>query len=357
MNVLRPKLYQQLQRVFGVVKVANHGMAIRWSLKTETWRDGTRRTVRYMDKNKGDGWGECYRVNCPYCGDKKQRLYISHMWGHVDETTGTRNLWLAFCQNEDCIDSAEMRKSFHDLVFGSIHGVGGVDVVVKGKDLPKLAEGEVEYPGSVWLLDRLAPDHAAVAYLQSRRYNANWLAANLGVGYIWEPPINKQILRDRIFIPVYLGGILVGWQARSVDQPRHNESKYLFSLNFPRSRAIYNYDLARAFPCVTVLEGATKVWRYGRDSVAAFGKRVTDLQLMLLTSTWKQLVFMLDSDARKESLELVSRVGQSAQCWVVLLKPGQAVDDLETKVVRGFSEQARLFPAGSIVEADQLGVS
>jgi hypothetical protein len=260
---------------------------------------------------------------------------------------------MAFCQNENCISDAQMRKSLHDYVWacGSIARTS--DVILPGKEPATLTTGEVEYPGSIWPLDRLSPDHPAVAYIRGRRYNPAWLAVNMGVGYIWEPPHRKACLRDRIFIPVYLGGTLVGWQARSVGSPRMDEPKYLFSARFPRSISLYNYDIASKFPAVTVLEGATKVWRFGADSVAAFGKRITDHQLSMLVATWRDIVFMLDDNARKESLELVGRVtGTSFR--VVLLQDGQQPDEMDTVSVRALADRARLFPVGAAIESAKL---
>ena len=42
-------------------------------------------------------FGESYLVNCPFCGDQKQRLSFNDRYGEVDSVTGWKNFHLVKC--------------------------------------------------------------------------------------------------------------------------------------------------------------------------------------------------------------------------------------------------------------------
>lgn len=55
-------------------------------------------------------------MNCPWCLDTRQRLYINHQWGEPDPVTGGKKLHLAHCFNEGCVDSYPRQKALYDRV-------------------------------------------------------------------------------------------------------------------------------------------------------------------------------------------------------------------------------------------------
>lgn len=354
-NPLRPALYQQLKVKFGEVKVVNAGVEISWSLRTKTDAAGGQRTSRFFDKARGDNWGESYRVSCPFCNDRRFRLYISHMWGHRDLATGGENLNLCYCQNENCLSDAERQRALRYLVWGSHESLPGRDMVFRGKEVRRVL-GDVDSPGSVWLLDRLPPEHEANVYIRGRRYDPAWLAKNLNVGYIWEPPSRaRESLRHRILIPVYAAAKLIGWQARSIGNPREGESKYLFSRSFPRNLSLYNYDIARQYKAVAVVEGAMKVWRFGPDAVATWGHSVHDMQISLMLAAWTDLVFFAESDSHALTVNAATRAASRARVRTILLQSGQAPDDMQTAEVRSLFDRALQLPPGTVIESKILG--
>lgn len=95
-TVLNPVLYQRLVELFGSVKVANAG-------QSATPFSG----------------GEQYRVCCPYCNDKRHRLYISHLYA-TSEHRG-----LAYCHNEThCLDRPDNRDDLYErIVSGALFAV------------------------------------------------------------------------------------------------------------------------------------------------------------------------------------------------------------------------------------------
>jgi hypothetical protein len=309
--ILRPELYRLLKRVFGKVKVCKPGQAIKRSLVTED--DG--RSHYIFNEGKGDDWGEYYSICCPICRDHRFRLSINHMWGHRDETTKTLNLNLIQCHHQNCFRDYDQRRIFYEQLFG-----GGVDEV-NDSIRPGIKEtkpfGEIEWPGTVWPLNRVEPDHIARVYLRGRRFDPDWLAEQFRVGFLLHPAPRLWYLKDRIIIPVFFDNKLVGWQARLAREPKDKqELKYISMNNLPRGRILYNFDQARLYPFVVVVEGPMDVWRFGPEAVALLGQ-IAGAQTNLLTIYWKTVIIMLDEDAKKNSADLLAILRQSLPGRVV----------------------------------------
>lgn len=62
---------------------------------------------------------------------------------------------------------------------------------------------------------------------------------------------------QRLIFPVFWRGDLVGWQKRATLP--HQEPKYKNSWGFPKSETLYNFDHARAYPRVCVVESPMSV--------------------------------------------------------------------------------------------------
>ena len=296
-QLIRPALYNQLKQVFRHVKVSSRGRPNTSKLKT----DAEGRTFRYFDKNDPRCHpGEYYTVCCPYCGDTKFRLWINHMWSAYDNATGTRNLWMAHCQRQGCVESFEGQQALFNLVWAN--GPPGNDVIVKARyENPDLSE--FEWPGAVWQLESLQPDHPAKRWLREvRKFDPDWLSQQYRVGYIMEAKPRFHRLTGRIMIPIFHEGKLAGWQVRYVGTPPEGSSipKYYTGPGTPRGRLLYNYDLARRQDFACVVEGPTDAWRFGPEAVAVLGKP-TGHQAELMAMTWKKLVVLLDPDAIRES--------------------------------------------------------
>jgi hypothetical protein len=314
--------------------VSNRGLNIAWGLR----REGDR-LHRYIDKlNEDHRGGEQYRINCPYCNDHRYRLYINHMWGLLDPETHSRNLWLCKCYNSDCLEDWLNKQAFYSEVWDDTAPEASHDRVYMGAKGPP-PSGEVTWPGTCFLLDRLPPDHKACEYLNSRRFNPVWLGKTLNVSYLADPKMDLWYLRGRIVIPIYSGGKLVGWQARYLGErpnlgepPNKDTAKYMTNAGFARAAHLYNIDNAKQQPFVVVTEGATKVWRFGPEAVATFGKEVTGHQLALLASNWKKIVVLLDPDAGLESEDVVHSLKDYRE--VVEVRPPKQPDDMETKQLR-----------------------
>lgn len=333
-QVLRPQLYNRLVQVYDEVKVSNRGLNIRWGLR----REGDK-LHRYMDRvNEDHHGGEQYRIKCPYCNDHRYRLYINHMWGHLDPETNSRNLWLCKCYNANCLEDWDMRRTLYSDVWCDVAPSPTKDPVYVGAST-RVVSGEASWPGTCFLLDRLPPDHKACEYLRSRGFIPEWLGKTLNVSYLVDPKMELYYLRGRIIIPVYVEGKLVGWQARYLGErpdlgkpPNKDTPKYMSSPGFARSAHLYNIDNARLQPFVVVTEGVTKVWRFGPEAVATFGKEVTGHQIAQLASYWQKIVVLLDPDAAAESEDLVVSLRDYRQ--VVEVRPPAPPDEMDARQLR-----------------------
>jgi len=68
-------------------------------------------------------------------------------------------------------------------------------------------------------------------------------------------------LTGRIFIPVIMNGMLVGWQGRYIGDPDWKVSrvqKYFNLRGMSKKDMLYNFDVAKNQPMVVLVEGAAE---------------------------------------------------------------------------------------------------
>lgn len=326
MNVLNEALYTALRLRFGSVEVANPGQ---------------RRRVHYVPNWSGRGrrlradvseHGEEYRINCPFCNDRRKRCYVSHQYLVRDATTGSMNIGLFHCFNERCHTDQNNRVDFQDMIEGALLAVrrgyaqipsGVSNIQQPCPEPPPEPLAPIDLPiGCVSIAD-LPASHPAAHYLtQNRGFNLQELAANYDVRYCHSGWGGDSRAGSRIVIPVRQEGQLMGWQARYVGEAEWTarEPKYKFPVGMKKSRLLYNIDAAVRYPVVVLCEGATDVWRVGPMGVAAFGKELSRHQCELLVQKCadKCLVIMLDADASVEAHVLWAELRDRFRGGVVL---------------------------------------
>jgi hypothetical protein len=296
-------------------------------------------------------WGEYYRVNCPFCHDSRQRLWINYLYGQEDDR-GAPQHWLAHCFNEPCMDTFGNRRALEDLIFRSIgRHMRREAVILPGEDISS-ALIQVRPPGSILRLSELYPGHKALQYIGRRQYTPEYLQQAFDIGYVLEAERDFWAARDRLYIPIKMQGQLVGWQTRyleDVDWKTSGIPKYYGRPGMPKSRMLYNFDTAKDWPFVVVVEGAPSVWRIGGPAVALLGKTLTGPQQMLLrTWTGKPIIIMLDNDAIQQSegiLRELQRLGTSPVAMVRLpdkFDPGDYTHELDVQMIRNAAFQANI---------------
>lgn len=131
------------------------------------------------------------------------------------------------------------------------------------------------------------------------------------------PPKPIYVESERIVIPHFWKGTLVGWQSRRLG--KDGTAKYLSSPDFPKDTTVFNYD-AKA-PSAVVVESPMSVLA-AADDVAhfegTFGAKITDRQCSLLTMH-RRLILWLDND--EAGWKATARLGEYAEAycdvWVV----------------------------------------
>lgn len=284
---LNPTLYNNLERIFGHVRISSEGIEF---------------SGRYVPSLIGGGDelsltcpGEYYMVCCDCCADTRFRLYVNHRWGVRDER-GRRNLWLAVCYNEGCYSNYFNRERLFDRVQGRA-GEVRVQNLRRGRPAPPFPV-EVLPPGMIRNVADLPDDHPANAYLRERFIDPAFVGRCYGVGYCADSPFHMA--RDKIYIPVYSGGKLKGWQMRVIGDvaPDSRSPKYWTCPEMARGQLIYNYDAAVKFRTGVVMEGATNIWELGPQGMGTLGFPMTAPQGRQLAAGFEDhaLVLLFDPD-------------------------------------------------------------
>lgn len=278
--MLNDALYLALRRSFGQEPmVCNEGQPGIFSCPPTKRTRLSRKAKRYAHI---EHWGECYALNCPLCGDSRQRLYFSHLYGQMTKQATVTYYFgnLYRCQNEGC----NLNKALADMIIPQNQVVERptkfVGIVQQSVDLPK---------GCLPLLSADVPPHVH-QYLYERRFAPQDLANRFFVHYapegtVWqeatEGSSEKALYEGRLLIPVIQGRHLVGYQLRRlVDLPK-DPYKYLNS-SFKKARCLYNRDVAMREMDIVLVEGVTDVWRIGHQAMAMFGKDLNTYQIRLL---------------------------------------------------------------------------
>lgn len=113
----------------------------------------------------------------------------------------------------------------------------------------------------------------------------------------------KEIRSERIIIPHFWKGDLVGWQHRRIYND--GSAKYLNSTDFPKDRTIFNYDAKR--PAVVVESPMSVIAMADRiiNMEATFGAEVTDNQVKLLAEHPKIILWFDNDEAGWRATETI----------------------------------------------------
>lgn len=115
------------------------------------------------------------------------------------------------------------------------------------------------------------------------------------VGYAMEYPMGHgKPPSERIVIPHYWKGALVGWQSRRL--ANDGTPKYLSTPEMPKDVTLYGYD-PEAYDTAVVVESPMSVLRHDHHlhQVATFGANITAFQVRLL-GRYRRVIFWLDND-------------------------------------------------------------
>ena len=287
-------------------------------------------------------WGECYKLNCPFCGDTKQRLFFCHLAGaHVliGKTQLQFSVRVCVCQNEHC---NSQNRDFRSWLFALELHKGPVIVLDKAY-APKetkayghlFAQVEDKLPSPCYpLLSPEVPPHVW-NYLRDRKFDPQELQAVWGMGYSpkgatyekvekvanldvdpeYEPKIEKKELYDeRIIVPIVQGRRLVGWQGRLPRfKTEKGEIKYMTSDNMSKSQVLFNFDRAVLGSVAVLTEGVFDVMRIGAPAMCLFGKHLSSYQIEALKLGFSQAggaLVMLDPEEYARSERMAAELNE-----------------------------------------------
>ena len=226
---LNPTLYRALKRNLGSVIIADEGCAMTKKYG-KTFDGRTRLEPQYK--------GEYYRVNCPFCNDTRQRLWINHLWGVYDRRAKSYNRWLAICYNEDCLADEDNRARLTELASSYCRlARSGYVKVAEGTAPPENAE--IPTLKDFVRLTELPDDHQAIRYVLRRGFDPVELVKKWFVGFSYEACPWSRL--GRLVIPIFRGprGAVEyhGWQARALVDGE--EPKYYTADGMKKSHVLY----------------------------------------------------------------------------------------------------------------------
>ena len=141
---------------------------------------------------------------------------------------------------------------------------------------------------------------------------------------------------SRVWFPVYFGGKLRGFSARSIFKIALKKWKH--DRGLPSSRLLYGFDDAKDKPWVIVTEGPLDVvrfWDLGfKNAVALFGTSMSVTQKVLIRQNWGRILIALDGDepGRDAAKVLAEQLSNKAKYLGILTFPNDKdPGDLESK--------------------------
>ena len=243
------------------------------------------------------GSSQEFKVNCPVCGDKRGRLYISYIMCADIKRGGKQALTYSqmHCHNENC-NNIELYKRIKQM----IKNPQKITITKRTQQRNNL----LAPPGkSVPINSDKAPE-AAKLYLTNRGFDLNELATKYNV-LACERLEGAEHLGNMIIFPSYNGDTLDFWQARMCyDPPKESKMpKYYFPPNSNKSLCVYNRFNAIGKDTVVITEGVLDALRIGDEGVAIFGKCPSVAQTRIISRVFKRKrgVLLLDGDAHKEA--------------------------------------------------------
>lgn len=314
---LNPELFARLKAKFGDVQIVRPNETYRpvWQLDPITGR---------RSRGLGTVNGEAYRLNCPYCGDAKGRLYVNHMWMQWDADAARSVDDMIKCFNEEnCFSDPEKRSQFHTMTYGDTPWFGVSGIVAPSDNAINEKPLIPEPPGTVISLKDMNPLQPCISYLTGRGYNIQNLVDWYNIGYVTTVSWGHHVdCLNRIYIPMSFEGRLVGYQCRYIgDRVWTPECpKYRTMRRMARSKYLYNFDVARRSRIVVVVEGPSSVWTVGTRSVALWSKSLSHDQMQLLRTYWGDdclIVVMVDGSAVKESQKIFIQLKSNCDTPIV----------------------------------------
>ena len=236
-------------------------------------------------------------MNCPTCGDKRKRLYISYLVGSDMQYKGypVKTYGLMHCHNENCNNIVlyhEIRRKLGNPPVLNVKQRTGPGTII------------ADLPAPNYLINSSRAHPAPVEYMKRRGFDLDELAEDYGVRTCERIP-GVEHLGQMILFPSYDGDKITFWQARLSYDPQDRRPKYYFAKGTRKSDVLYGRYNALTSPVVVITEGVLDAIRVGKGGVAVFGKYPSVAQTRIMAHVFKRKlgILMLDPDAEKEAVK------------------------------------------------------
>lgn len=277
---------------------------------------------------KYTGKGDQIHFNCPFCGDRRKRMYIG-VFNH-----------LVFCQN--CNYSGTVVKFLsdyegitYDKAFSLYKEYNGVlkipenvteeinDILLPVDYEQYLRKSPIPLPESFTLLhnNNSVYSKRVKRYLKSRLVT-NSVIKSHGWGFCYEGNY-----KDRAILTIYEENKLKFWVARAItdNAVRKELSPSDEDYQYSKSEVIFNVDrAAKMYNTVVVSEGIFDAISWGDIGVSILGKRMYPEQISVLLKYKEYLTqgvyLALDEDAWRDMLELADNLYKYMPVYLVRVK-------------------------------------
>lgn len=303
--MLNPALYDRLVRKFGKVQLVQENVPAEIEMcrgvSLHEWRIGE------------GGSGEQYRVDCPFCGDHKQHLYISYLSFstplYKGERLGKCGL-LAKCFRRNCLSSYENRQILREALLLQKDIVETAVVDDNSALLPAYdVSPQITISGFQSWYPEYQPietcqDQEILAYLAGRGISVE-TASKYRVGYgRVESKRPGKFLADGapfLMLPIIEPDGCRGIQLRVLPQHQGTVPKYLFHPACKRNYMLYNRARAALFKLGVLVEGAFDVMKVGPCGLAMFGHTPSKIQKAHLEHDFGSggLIWLPDIDVKR----------------------------------------------------------
>lgn len=300
------------------------------------------------DKFNEPGWGPSFFVYCPF-GHKKGRVQanirIEDGTFHCHDCDRTVDCYAEWGIHPDDhhLDSFLPNKSLE------VQTEGYTAMVMADYTGPTWGVGDkkIKAPGETVLLSSLKSDHPAIIYLRDRGCDMKEILSlppTLQLHYctngVFSIAKGLGSTSGRIIYPIFFNTPKgadgrfnpvnpVGWQARQIDRVIREDEvvgekevwngfgwrkfqkkdgywedrhvpKYYTMPSFRKTDVLYNFDLARQYSKVAVVEGVMDVMSVGPACVGTFGMFPSLAQINLLKTYWDEVVLIRDPGVSEE---------------------------------------------------------
>lgn len=314
MNLLNQQLYNLLKIIFSSVEVYNAGQKAK---------------IRYSYKKIIiDYYGETYAVNCPFCNDSKNHLWIPYLWGA--NINNTKRIFPAKCFRNDCLKSKQNRKKLFEIIYKkrNLNSILMQNAQVEESDSNSndVELDTIPLPIGCIPAHLLPESHPAIQYLMSRGFTDKKIYSK----YLLHVPTTELNLKikDRIIIPIiHEDNNIIGWQARAYKEGVN--PKYTTPTGLKLSYMLFNLNYARKHDdYVVIVEGPLDAIRLSEHVddrvVATFGKKISNPQIKLINTMWKKAYVAFDPDARKETISAARKLRNAEPILLQTGDPGSS---------------------------------